>query len=108
MALVFGIVATVFWAATYTAWVTFLSAQLLVVEALCRFVGAVKSIPEPDIVRSNLGPDLYDQAVTRLNEYRGAQRQPLPVPDEAKTPWHCSEPGGTSAPAQCRTAAWHG
>ncbi|MFE7876755.1 hypothetical protein [Streptomyces sp. NPDC057417] len=93
VALVFAVVATVIWAAsedpdsapwlaTYTVWVTFVSAHFLVLEALVRFVAVVRSIPEADSVRSNIGPELYDQAMHKLNEYRQAQRQPGPAPDQ--------------------------
>lgn len=97
MALVTGLVGSVFWTATenpgpapwlanFTAWATFVSANFLVLEAAVQFAGAVRAIPEADVARSNIGADLYDQATQRLNEYRHARRRPEPDPDPAQTP----------------------
>ncbi|MFI9155513.1 hypothetical protein [Streptomyces sp. NPDC053367] len=90
-ALLLAIVVTVFWAAdenpgparllaTYTAWITAISATLLVLEALVQSARLMNALEEEEgTERAGMSPALYNAAVAKVEEYRHTQRQAVPV-----------------------------
>ncbi|MFI9155670.1 hypothetical protein [Streptomyces sp. NPDC053367] len=97
-ALLFGVVFTVFWSAdedegpasllaTYTAFVTAISATLLVVEALVqsmRLLNTPWSEISPE--RAGMSPTLYNAAVATVEEYRRTHRRTIPVQADPDSP----------------------
>ncbi|MFL4901768.1 hypothetical protein ACJ6WF_00920 [Streptomyces sp. MMS24-I2-30] len=87
MALLISVTVTVFWAATeahgripllasYTAWVTLISAALLVLEALAKSARLAHTVLDDDSQRAVMGRALYDEALAKLNEHRSTQGRP--------------------------------
>lgn len=85
-ALLISVTVTVFWAAaedhgptpllaSYTAWVTAISAVFLVLEALAQSAHLAHTVLNDDSQRASMGPALYNEALAKLHEYRSTQRQ---------------------------------